>query len=192
MAISMAISMAVKSLNTMHHDSMSVNFVRFGQTSPLPHNATWGNTQILTTKNELLTEFSYKGSCISTVFCVDIQHVSPCCHDPLGSYWDEAEDKSLYATCYLEPESLGVKLANDGLIEIVYQCRKQKKDRVLCHERLWEPVPVERFFKRAQRTNLFGLCRAQETKVALLIRCSYHRIYVPCHHVCCKIWRCLL
>ena len=40
-------------------------------------------------------------------------------------------------------ESLGVKLANDGLIEIVYQCRKQKKDCVLCHERLWEPVPAE-------------------------------------------------
>ena len=30
----------------------------------------------------------------------------------------------LYATRFLEPESLGVKLANDGLIEIVYQCRK--------------------------------------------------------------------
>ena len=44
----------------------------------------------------------------------------PCCHDPLGRYGDEAEDKSLYATRFLEPESLGVKLANDGLIEIVY------------------------------------------------------------------------
>ena len=47
----MAISMAVKSLNTMHHDSMSVNFVRFGHTFPLPHNATWGNTQIKTIRN---------------------------------------------------------------------------------------------------------------------------------------------
>ena len=43
----MAISMAVKSVNTMHHDSMSVNFVRFGHTFPLPHDATWGNTQYL-------------------------------------------------------------------------------------------------------------------------------------------------
>ena len=43
--------MAVKSLNTMHHDSMSVNFVRFGHTFPLPHNATWGNTQIKTIRN---------------------------------------------------------------------------------------------------------------------------------------------
>ena len=43
----------------------------------------------------------------------------------------EAEDKSLYATRFLEPESLGVKLANDGLIEIVYQCRKQKEYGVL-------------------------------------------------------------
>ena len=39
-AISMAISIAVKSLNTMHHDSMSVNFVRFVHTIPLPHDAT--------------------------------------------------------------------------------------------------------------------------------------------------------
>ena len=38
-AISMAISIAVKSLNTMHHDSMSVNFVRFLHTFPFPHNA---------------------------------------------------------------------------------------------------------------------------------------------------------
>ena len=49
----------------------------------------------------------------------------------LGRYGDEAEDKSLYATRFLEPESLGVKLANDGLIEIVYQCRKQKEYSVL-------------------------------------------------------------
>ena len=67
----------------------------------------------------------------------------PCCHDPLGRYGDEAEDKSLYATRFLEPESLGVKLANDGLIEIVYQCRKQKEYSVLLHERLGEPVPAE-------------------------------------------------
>ncbi len=39
-AISMTISIAVKSLNTMHHDSMSVNFVRFVHTFPIPHNAT--------------------------------------------------------------------------------------------------------------------------------------------------------
>ena len=32
---------------------------------------------------------------------------------------------------FLELESLGVKLANDGLIEIVYQCRKQKEYGVL-------------------------------------------------------------
>ena len=48
-----------------------------------------------------------------------------------------------FVHCFLEPESLGVKLANDGLIEIVYQCRKQKKDRVLCHEGLWQPCPSE-------------------------------------------------
>ena len=56
---------------------------------------------------------------------------------------DEAEDKSLYATRFLEPESLGVKSVHDGLVEIVYQCRKQKEYGVLCHERLGEPVPAE-------------------------------------------------
>ena len=35
------------------------------------------------------------------------------------------------ANGHVEPESLGVKLANDGLIEIVYQCRKQKEYSVL-------------------------------------------------------------
>ena len=68
------------------------------------------------------------------LLCVDIQHVLPCCYDPLGRYGDEAEDKSLYATRFLEPESLGVKPAHDGLVEIVYQCSKQKKDSILRHE----------------------------------------------------------
>ena len=70
-------------------------------------------------------------SYISPIFSIDTQHVLPCCHDPLGRYGDEAEDKSLCATRFLGPESLGVKLANDGLIEIVYQCRKQKEYGVL-------------------------------------------------------------
>ena len=43
----------------------------------------------------------------------------------------------------LSPKALVSKLANDGLIEIVYQCRKQKEYGVLCHERLGEPVPAE-------------------------------------------------
>lgn len=47
---------------------------------------------------------------------------------------DESEDKSLYATRFLEPKSLGVKPAHDGLVEIVYQCSKQKKDSILRHE----------------------------------------------------------
>ena len=42
--------------------------------------------------------------------------------------------KSLYATRFLEPKSLGVKPAHDGLVEIVYQCSKQKKDSILRHE----------------------------------------------------------
>ena len=35
---------------------------------------------------------------------------------------------------FLEPKSLGVKPAHDGLVEIVYQCSKQKKDSILRHE----------------------------------------------------------
>ena len=77
------------------------------------------------------------------VLCVDIQHMLPCCHDPLGRYGDEFKDKSLYTTRLLESESLGVKSAHYGLVEVVYQCCKQKKDCVLCHERLGEPVPAE-------------------------------------------------
>ncbi len=84
-----------------------------------------------TGKKGFLSEFCFEGFCISSVLCVDIQHVLPCSHDPLGRYGDESEDKSLYATRFLEPKSLGVKLANDGLIEIVYQCRKQKEYGVL-------------------------------------------------------------
>ena len=77
------------------------------------------------------------------VIGIDIQHVLPCRHDPLGRYRDESEDKRLYAARLLEPESLGVKSAQDCLVEIVYQGSKQKKDGVLRHERLWEPVPTE-------------------------------------------------
>ena len=76
----------------------------------------------------------FEGFCISSVLCVDIQHVLPCSHDPLGRYGDESEDKSLDATRFLEPKSLGVKPAHDGLVEIVYQCSKQKKDSILRHE----------------------------------------------------------
>ena len=93
-----------------------------------------GNTQIQTGKKGFLSEFCFEGFCISAVLCVDIQHVLPCSHDPLGRYGDESEDKSLYATRFLEPKSLGVKPAHDGLVEIVYQCSKQKKDSILRHE----------------------------------------------------------
>ena len=70
-----------------------------------------GNTQILTGKKGFLSEFCFERSCISPVFCIDIQHVLPCCHDPLGRYGDEAEDKSLYATCLLD--------GSDNYLELV-------------------------------------------------------------------------
>ena len=61
----------------------------------------------------LNAESRFERSCVSPIFCIDMQHVLPCGHDPLGRYGDQAEDKSLYATPFLEPESLGVKLANE-------------------------------------------------------------------------------
>ena len=61
------------------------------------------------------------------VLCVDIQHVLPSCHDPLGRYGYELEYKSLYAACFLEPESLGVESTHNGPVEIVYQCGKNGK-----------------------------------------------------------------
>ena len=64
------------------------------------------------------TGFRSEGSCISPIFRVDIQHVLPCSQNPLGRYGDEPEDKSLYATRFLEPESLGVDSAHDVLVEI--------------------------------------------------------------------------
>ena len=62
-------------------------------------------------KKGVLSEFRFERLGISVVLRVDIQHVSPCGHDPLGRYGDESEDKSLYATRLLEPERLGVKPA---------------------------------------------------------------------------------
>ena len=82
----------------------------------------------------MLFESSFARSYISPIFSIAIQPVLPCYHDPLGRYADEADVYSLYATRFLDPESLGVKLANDDLIEIVYQCSKQKKDSILRHE----------------------------------------------------------
>ena len=92
-------------------------------------------------KKGVLSEFRFERLGISVVLRVDIQHVSPCGHDPLGRYGDESEDKSLYATRLLEPERLGVKPAHNGLVEIAYQCGKQKENCILVHERLWEPAP---------------------------------------------------
>ena len=42
--------------------------------------------------------------------------------------------KAFMRLVFFEPKSLGVKPAHDGLVEIVYQCSKQKKDSILRHE----------------------------------------------------------
>ena len=39
-------------------------------------------SMIQTGKKGFLSEFCFEGFCISSVLCVDIQHVLPCSHDP--------------------------------------------------------------------------------------------------------------
>ena len=142
---------------------------------PLPHNATWGNTQNHAHKLSVLFKVILEHISISVVAWIDIQHILPWCPAPFGWHRDELEDKRLDAACCFESEPLHVKPRHDEFIEVAYDRRKQKKHRIFSHEGFWKPVPAERFFKRAQRTKLFGLCRAQETKVALPIRYSCHR-----------------
>ncbi len=89
------------------------------------------------------TGFRHECPGIGKVLRVDVLYVLPCIQNPLGRYRYEPEDKSLYAARPLESESLGIKPAHDVLVEIVYQGSKQKKGRVLSHERLWESVPSE-------------------------------------------------
>ena len=49
--------------------------------------------------------------------------------------------KAFMRLVFLSPKAL--VSAHDGLVEIVYQCSKQKKDSILRHERLGEPAPTE-------------------------------------------------
>ena len=46
----------------------------------------------------------------------------------------EVTEHGGYSHLVLRAKSLGVKPAHDGLVEIVYQCSKQKKDSILRHE----------------------------------------------------------
>ena len=46
----------------------------------------------------------------------------------LGAQRKEQADRAASAGFFINAVSLGVKLANDGLIEIVHQCRKQNKN----------------------------------------------------------------
>ena len=46
------IFVAVRCLKIIHHDFNSVDFAQLGHTFPLPHNATWGSTQIKAPRNE--------------------------------------------------------------------------------------------------------------------------------------------
>ena len=67
----------------------------------------------------------------------------PCRPYPLGWHADELEYEGLNAACCFESEPLHVKPRHDEFIEVAYECRKQKKHRVLCHEGLLQPCPSE-------------------------------------------------
>ena len=103
-------------------------------TSPLPHHATWGNTQNHDHKLLVLSKVILEHIGISIVAWIDIQHILPWCLDPLCWHRDELEDKRLDAACCFESELLCVKPLHDKFIEVSYECRKQKKYRVLAHE----------------------------------------------------------
>ena len=56
---------------------------------------------------------------------------------------DELEYEGFDAAGCFESEPLHVKPRHDEFIEVAYECRKQKKYRVLAHEGFWKPVPAE-------------------------------------------------
>ena len=85
---------------------------------PLPHNATWGNTQYHTHKLQSLSKICLEYFCVSIVVGIDIQYIPPWCPDPLGWHRDKPEDKRFYATCCIEAELLYVKSLDNGLVEV--------------------------------------------------------------------------
>ena len=69
---------------------------------PLPHHATWGNTQNHDHKLSVLSKVILEHISISVVAWIDIQHILPWCPDPFGWHRDELEDitdESLESNC---------------------------------------------------------------------------------------------
>ena len=69
---------------------------------PLPHHATWGNTQSHDHKLSVLSKVILEHIGISIVAWIDIQHILPWCPDPFGWHRDELEDitdESLESNC---------------------------------------------------------------------------------------------
>ena len=66
---------------------------------PLPHNATWGNTQYHDHKLSVLSEVGLENISISVVRGVYIQHMLPWCLSPLG--WSEINLKTIFIEDYL-------------------------------------------------------------------------------------------
>ena len=84
---------------------------------PLPHHATWGNTQNHDHKLPVLSKVILEHISISVVAWIDIQYILPWCPDPFCWHRDELEDKRLDAACCFESEPLHVKPRHDEFIE---------------------------------------------------------------------------
>ena len=85
---------------------------------PLPHHATWGNTQKHAHKLSVLSKVIQEHISISVVVWIDIQHILPWCPDPFG--WHRNKRSS--ANGFVKPDEQwwacsGIVMARNGRIK---------------------------------------------------------------------------
>ena len=98
--------------NMIHKRKESASLVKRGHSAsnvtiktyifPLPHHATWGNTQNHDHKLSVLSKVILEHIGISIVAWIDIQYILPWCLYPFCRHRDEPEDKCLDAACCFE------------------------------------------------------------------------------------------
>jgi len=109
------------------------------------------------------------------IVCVHIQHRLPRRSGPLGRDRDKLENEGLDTACCLESELLHLQSLHDEFIEVAYECREQKEDRVFCHEGFWQSVPSESARHVIEDTLL------SSAKVIEFDNLSHGRPVVVCH-----------
>ena len=100
---------------------------------PLPHHATWGNTQNHDHKLSVLSKVIQEHISISVVAWIDIQRILPWCLYPFGRHQDEPEDKCLDAACCFESKLLHAKPLHDAQM-----CGSFYYDTIIQDGRGWE------------------------------------------------------